>query len=563
MAIWQTAGKVRMTPKGVYNSSTAYEILDIVSNADQTISYIAKQAVPAGTALTNTTYWTVIADVTEALENADAAISYIGDSYSSSSTYAVGDYVIHDGGLYRCTTAISTAEAWTAAHWEQVSAMDEIQDVKDEVNDLKSAIDYSFFDFASTGTFSLATISAQTGVANASTNRILLNAFIDIENIKSISTNASYSLNLFGYGDKSESSYIGTTSWTYAGTVYDKETIKTRLPTSKYIRVVFKAKNESTLTLADVVTSEFSLVLSINEKVDKNTSDIQIISESVEKSINTPYIIGSLNQIARLGWMPYAMNMPPEQSIYSYQLAYNMGCRLMLCDLRKTSDGTFVCWHDSDLGNELGNNVVKHTDGTNLSPAEKAQTIASTTIETLDTYDFGIYKGAKYAGLKILRFEDFVKFCGKLNCILVVETKYQLTETDVQNVARMIKTANLGDRVIIAEDVTYYPYTHRFWKDNLPKMIITIRGGSRAYSSAILQAKQCVDGGFESVISFTSTSGITAEMISDMVDYGISMWFSEITSESALETFETDGWLNKFKYISSSYVQIGKYVESN
>ena len=140
MAIWQTAGKVRMTPKGVYNSSTAYEILDIVSNADQTISYIAKQAVPAGTALTNTTYWTVIADVTEALENADAAISYIGDSYSSSSTYAVGDYVIHDGGLYRCKTAISTAEAWTAAHWEQVSAMDEVQDVKDEVSDLKSAL---------------------------------------------------------------------------------------------------------------------------------------------------------------------------------------------------------------------------------------------------------------------------------------------------------------------------------------------------------------------------------------------------------------------------------------
>lgn len=140
MAIWQTAGKVRMTPKGVYNSSTAYEILDIVSNTEQTISYIAKQAVPAGTALTNTTYWAVIADVTEALENADAAISYIGDSYSSSSTYGVGDYVIHDGGLYRCKTTISTAEAWTAAHWEQVSAMDEIQDVKDDVADLKSAL---------------------------------------------------------------------------------------------------------------------------------------------------------------------------------------------------------------------------------------------------------------------------------------------------------------------------------------------------------------------------------------------------------------------------------------
>ena len=39
-------------------------------------------------------------------------------NYSSSSTYAVGDYCKNNGLLYKCTTAISTAEAWNAAHWE-------------------------------------------------------------------------------------------------------------------------------------------------------------------------------------------------------------------------------------------------------------------------------------------------------------------------------------------------------------------------------------------------------------------------------------------------------------
>ena len=435
--------------------------------------------------------------------------------------------------------------------------------VRGQVSDLKTNFnEYSLYDFATDGTFILATINAQTGAANASTNRILLDSFIDIEDIKSLSTNAQYSLNLFGYSDANEASYIGSTSWRQAGSVYDKETIKTLLPTSKYIRIVFKEKYENTLTLADVVTSEFSLIVSLNAKIAKNTNDIDSINETIGKFYNIPYHIGSLNQVARLGWLPYAMNMPPEQSIYSYQLAYNKGCRMMLCDLRKTSDGTFVCWHDDDLGGALGNNVVKHADGTNLTPEEKAQTIASTSIQTLDTYDFGIYKGAQYAGLKILRFSDFVKFCGKLNCYLVVETKYQMTETDIQNVSRMIKQNNLSERVIIAEDVTYYSYTHSYWKSNLPKMIIAIRGGSRAYSSAILQAKQCVDHGFESVISFTSTSDITDEMITDIIDYGISMWFSEITSDSAMSTFESDGWLNTFKYISSSYVQISRYVES-
>lgn len=123
MATWQSAGKVRMTPKGTYSSSTAYEILDIVTNAEGSASYIAKQNVPAGTALTNTAYWAVVADVHGALDNASAALSYIADTYSSSSTYAVGDIVIHDGGLYHCKTAITTAENWTAAQRPLLSPM--------------------------------------------------------------------------------------------------------------------------------------------------------------------------------------------------------------------------------------------------------------------------------------------------------------------------------------------------------------------------------------------------------------------------------------------------------
>lgn len=44
-------------------------------------------------------------------------LAAIAPTYSSSATYAVGDYVWYDGDFYRCTTAITTAEAWTAAHW--------------------------------------------------------------------------------------------------------------------------------------------------------------------------------------------------------------------------------------------------------------------------------------------------------------------------------------------------------------------------------------------------------------------------------------------------------------
>ena len=45
----------------------------------------------------------------------------IAPAYASQNTYAVGEVVIYNNKLYRCTTAITTAEAWNSEHWEQVS----------------------------------------------------------------------------------------------------------------------------------------------------------------------------------------------------------------------------------------------------------------------------------------------------------------------------------------------------------------------------------------------------------------------------------------------------------
>ena len=54
----------------------------------------------------------------------------VANQYSSSSTYKVGDYVIYNDSLYRCTTAITTAETWTAAHWTAAVLGDDVSDLK-------------------------------------------------------------------------------------------------------------------------------------------------------------------------------------------------------------------------------------------------------------------------------------------------------------------------------------------------------------------------------------------------------------------------------------------------
>ena len=69
-------------------------------------------------------------------KGADGSLSssVLAPTYSSSATYAVGDYVYYNGDLYRCTTAITTAEAWTSGHWTQVALAPEVADLKDDIS---------------------------------------------------------------------------------------------------------------------------------------------------------------------------------------------------------------------------------------------------------------------------------------------------------------------------------------------------------------------------------------------------------------------------------------------
>lgn len=53
----------------------------------------------------------------------------IAPAFSESSTYALGDYVMHDGKLYECTTAVTTAGAWVAANWTESKVMTSYQPI--------------------------------------------------------------------------------------------------------------------------------------------------------------------------------------------------------------------------------------------------------------------------------------------------------------------------------------------------------------------------------------------------------------------------------------------------
>ena len=65
------------------------------------------------------------------------AAGVVASAYSSSKTYKVGDYVLHNSNLYRCITAITTAEAFTAAHWTQIVLADDVSDLKTDLDNIR------------------------------------------------------------------------------------------------------------------------------------------------------------------------------------------------------------------------------------------------------------------------------------------------------------------------------------------------------------------------------------------------------------------------------------------
>ena len=68
------------------------------------------------------------------------AAGVVADAYSSSKTYKVGDYVLHNSNLYRCITAITTAEAFTAAHWTQIVLANDVSDLKSDLSNVENVL---------------------------------------------------------------------------------------------------------------------------------------------------------------------------------------------------------------------------------------------------------------------------------------------------------------------------------------------------------------------------------------------------------------------------------------
>lgn len=132
-AINETAATVQ---EAYDNMQHAVETIDTaIQTSQQTVAqaegYAEAAAADAASALTYKN--AAAASATAAAASAEQAMdatpdgyaAFVGSmatAYSTASGYAVGDYVLKDGQLYKCVVAIDEeGESWTAAHWTAVT----------------------------------------------------------------------------------------------------------------------------------------------------------------------------------------------------------------------------------------------------------------------------------------------------------------------------------------------------------------------------------------------------------------------------------------------------------
>lgn len=103
------------------------------------IFYVEPAAMDAGTLVSDSKVQEILnmsADVIAASNNVSTLRGNFAPAYSSSATYAVGDYAMYNNQLYRCITAITTAEAWTAGHWTAISLGGDVGNLKNDMNNV-------------------------------------------------------------------------------------------------------------------------------------------------------------------------------------------------------------------------------------------------------------------------------------------------------------------------------------------------------------------------------------------------------------------------------------------
>lgn len=337
----------------------------------------------------------------------DAAVrSSLANAYSASSTYAVGDMVLKDGQLYECNTAITTAEAWTAAHWTAVTVGGELATVKDGFDDI-SIVRHS----------------------DNLLNPELLNIGKTVQwNTGVISDNESYVCWIWIpviAGKRIFFSRGNKTGQVPATTCYydSAKTYKGYLNVDASNGVIIP-DNAAYICLALTKTVYNNFASTWMLQYDGITEYQKYFDAyTIVPNRNADFVLS----LAHQGYHKSA----PIQTMPAYKAAYNYGFNIVECDVIGTSDGEIICCHNDTVYADDDNKVIRQDLMSAQSPYTTPIEIGQTLLSTLQTYSWGAWFSNDYSDVTVLLFEDLLKYAKHNNLYIMVDHAYHVATNPV------------------------------------------------------------------------------------------------------------------------------------
>lgn len=197
-----------------------------------------------------------------------------------------------------------------------------------------------------------------------------------------------------------------------------------------YLKAVFRERGG---TLTEERIANFGNNVKIYDSLAKSIG----VEEGVDIDLDNVYLPNS-NIYETSAHRGQFGNQYPENTILAFKVACNNKFDTLEVDIRFTSDGIPVVIHDATI-----NRTARYSDGTTI---ESQINVADHTLTYLNEFDYGIYKGNQYAGLKMPTFEEmciFTKFYDvRMNLDIKVGEPSQIAE-----IIRLVKKYGLTRRV--------------------------------------------------------------------------------------------------------------------
>ena len=403
-----------------------------------------------------------------------ADLSVIAPEYSAESTYAEGDLCTYDGKLYKANQGIDTAEEWDETHWTETTVSDEIvsidpediaeavsdwlddhpeatttvedgsitkakldedlQETVDDVDVLKSALNLNtvttddFFSNDSWETGYLGTTKIQTATANgdkysATPVKVYKGEVITIHLASTNNYFYFYYVWCNAQGEYTSARTGGSAKYTsYDESYYYYDTTITA-PSDGYFIMSFRPGSAVYETAGSSVTGVYITtdLDSMKADISQNASDIASIETDIS-AINTNLSTQEYYKFPDDDTLPINVCHRglctaglPENTLVAFAACKTAGWKWVESDIRFTSDGVCVMLHDESI-----NRTARNADGTSISGTVN---IADITYAQALSYDFGIYAGEQYAGIKILTLDDFLNYCSKAGLYVQIEVK--------------------------------------------------------------------------------------------------------------------------------------------